>query len=51
MLALFESLFMDAVAIAPEYLMIVGLPQLPAMRRKRYVIVRQLGRPTEHIEI
>ncbi len=40
MLALIESLFIEALAISPEYLMLVGLPELPAIRRPKFIIIR-----------
>jgi hypothetical protein len=40
MLALIESLFVEALAISPEYLMLVGLPELPALRRPKFIIIR-----------
>jgi hypothetical protein len=40
MLALIESLFVEALAISPEYLMLVGLPELPAFRRPKFIIIR-----------
>lgn len=41
MLALIESLFVEALAISPEYLMLVGLPELPPLNRPKFIIIRQ----------
>jgi hypothetical protein len=40
MLALLESVFIEAMAISPEYLMFVGLPELPALKRPKFIIIR-----------
>jgi hypothetical protein len=41
MLMLVETLMADAMALAPEYLMIVGLPELPKLQRPKFIIIRQ----------
>jgi len=41
MLALVEALMLDALALSPEYLMIVGLPELPKLNRPKFIIIRQ----------
>lgn len=41
MLALFESLFVEALAISPEYLMLVGLPELPPLKRPKFITIRK----------
>ena len=41
MLAFVETLMAEALAFSPEYLMIIGLPELPKLNRPKFVIIRQ----------
>ncbi|WP_416907038.1 MAG: hypothetical protein ACMVO5_08230 [Polymorphobacter sp.] len=41
MLAFIESIFFEALAISPEYLMLVGLPELPPLKRPKFIIIRE----------
>jgi len=41
MLAFVESLMMEAMAFSPEYLMVIGLPELPKLNRPKFIIIRQ----------
>jgi len=41
MLAFVETLMVEAMAFSPEYLMIIGLPELPRLDRPKYIIIRQ----------
>jgi hypothetical protein len=40
-LVLIESLMADAIAFTPEYLMFMGLPELPRRPRPKFIIIRQ----------
>ncbi len=44
MLAIIEALMLDAASIAPEYLMVVGVPELKRLRRPRFLTIRGPGR-------
>jgi hypothetical protein len=41
MLAFIETLMAEALVFSPEYLMIIGLPELPKLNRPRFIIIRQ----------
>ena len=49
MLTMIESLLVDMIVLAPEYLLVVGVPELPPIRRKLFVTVRQ-GRQSVVVE-
>lgn len=50
MLTIFESLLAEMMVLAPEFLLVVGVPELPPIRRKRFVTVRQ-GRQSVLVEV
>lgn len=49
MLLMFESLMTDIMLFSPEYIMLLGAPELPRLRAKRFFTVRQ-GRHTALVE-
>jgi|GEM_PF-5483337 len=41
MLALVETLMIEAIAFSPEYLLFFGASELPKMNRPRFIIIRR----------
>lgn len=41
MLLMLESLVADLLAFSPEYIILFGAPELPRLRAKRFLTVRQ----------
>lgn len=40
MLALMQSVLVEAVVVGPEYLMLLGIPDRPMLQRPKFIIVR-----------
>lgn len=42
----FEATLLETLAFAPEFMLLVGAPELPRRRRPRFIKVREAGRRT-----
>lgn len=41
MLGFLEVLVSEVLVFSPEYLMVIGLPELPKLNRPKFIIIRQ----------